>query len=205
MPRVALILEGHGDVMAGSSLIAKSAATFGVNIFASEPPIRAGNALKLKRPGELERYLHLALSREDIDGVLVLVDLDDGCAAEFYSEFVRRAQPISRESGKKIDICFCVREYEAWFLASIDVLRAELQDYGISPNLVFANHETIRDAKGALSRACEKKGYKQMRDQLLFTKKLDVKKLAQRDRSYRKLLKSILDKSYQEIHDLTQA
>jgi hypothetical protein len=69
---------------------------------------------------------------------------------------------------------------------------------------VFENASAIRDAKGALDRACKRKGYKQMRDQLLFTKKIDVKKLAQRDRSYRKLLKSILDKSYDEIHDLCQ-
>jgi hypothetical protein len=95
MPKVALILEGHGDVMAGCSLIAKSAATFGVNIFASEPAIRAGNALKLRRPGELERYLRLAISREDIEQVLVLVDLDDGCAAQFHAEFSGRALPIS--------------------------------------------------------------------------------------------------------------
>jgi hypothetical protein len=128
MPKVALILEGHGDVMAGSSLIARSAATFGAHVFASEPPIRVGNALKLKRPGELERYLRLAISREDIEQVLVLVDLDDECAAEFYAEFNRRAHPISQESGKRIDICFCIREYEAWFLASIDVLRVEFRD-----------------------------------------------------------------------------
>jgi len=204
MPKVALILEGHGDVMAGCSLIARSAATFGEHLFASEPAIRAGNALKLRRPGELERYLRLAISREDIDQVLVLVDLDDGCAAEFCAEFKKRADPISQESGKKIDICFCVREYEVWFLTIIDILRVELPDYGIPAGLAFENPDTIRAAKGTLDRACAKKGYKQMRDQLLFTKKIDVKQLAKRDRSYRKLLKSLLNKSYDEIRALCE-
>lgn len=202
MRKIALILEGQGDVAAGPALISRSAASFGEHVFAADPPIRAGNALKLRRPGELERYLRLAASRDEVEQVIVLVDLDDGCAAEFAKEFSERALPIAQEVGKAIDICFCVREYEVWFLASLDALRAALPDYGIEIEAHFEAPETIRAAKGALNRVCRIKGYKQMRDQLLFTRKLNIRTLAARDRSFRKLLKSLLKKDYDEIRTL---
>lgn len=187
---------------AGCSLVAKAAASFGKQVYASEPPIRAGNAIKLKRVGELERHLRLAASREDIDHILVLVDLDDGCPAEFAKEFNDRATPISQETGKKIHICFCVREYEAWFLASIDVIREQHPEYGIPGDLAFPDAETIRAAKGALERACKNRGYKQMRDQHAFTKKLDIRKLSARSRSFRKFVKSVLDIDYDQLHEM---
>lgn len=202
MRRIALILEGHGDVAAGCSLVAKAAASFGKQVYASEPPIRAGNAVKLKRAGELERHLRLAASREDVDQILLLVDLDDGCPAELANEFNARAAPVSQETGKKIHICFCVREYEAWFLASIDVIRAQHPEYGIPEDIAFPNAETIRAAKGALERACRNRGYKQMRDQHSFTKKLDVRELVVRSRSFRKFVKSVLDSDYEQLSAL---
>jgi Domain of unknown function (DUF4276) len=202
--KIALILEGYGDVAAGCSLVAKTAATFGKRVYASDPPIRAGNAIKLKRTGELERYLRLAASREDVDQILLLVDLDDGCAAQFAADFNTRATAISQEIRKKIHICFCLREYESWFLASIDVIREQLPDYGIAEDVKFDEPETIRAAKGALDRACKNKGYKQMRDQHFFTKTLDIKKLATRSRSFRKFLKCVLDTSYDELSLLLQ-
>ena len=100
MRRVALIVEGKGDVKAFPSLVAKAAAAFEIQLFPSGPPIRASEAKKLKRPGELERYLWLAASRDEAEEILLIVDLDDGCAKDFAVEFNQRAANVSKVTGK---------------------------------------------------------------------------------------------------------
>jgi len=93
MPKWPLFWKATG--MYGRLLFdCKSAATFGVNILHQSPQF-AQECVETQAPGELERYLRLAISREDIEQVLVLVDLDDGCAAQFHAEFSGRALPIS--------------------------------------------------------------------------------------------------------------
>lgn len=203
MKKVAVIVEGQGDVTAISSLIAKTGKLFGETIIASDPPIRGGEARKLRRQGELERMLRMATSRPDAEEVLVLVDLDDDCPAQFHAEFTARAQAIAEQCGKPIRFCFCVREYEAWFLADLDTLRAALPDYGWTDD-TFPAPEDIRGAKEALRRACHK-GYKQSRDQLAFTKKIDIYRLALASRSFRKFVKSITNKSYEEIIEVSSS
>jgi Domain of unknown function (DUF4276) len=191
MRRVAIVVEGKGDVEAASSLLCKSAAVFGLRVIVDDPPIRAGEVRKLQRPGELERFLELASLRQDANGVLLLLDLDDGCAAALSVEFRARAKPISEAFGKPIGICFCVREFEAWFLSNIGHLRQVLPDYGISAEAIFPNASEIRGAKEALHGACSTRKYKPMRDQTIFAKKIDVPSLASQNRSFRKFLKEV--------------
>ncbi|WP_267361421.1 MULTISPECIES: DUF4276 family protein [unclassified Methylobacterium] len=199
MKKIALIVEGKGDVKSIPSLIAKSAAAFGLQLVASDPPIRAGEAKKLRRTGELERYLRLAATRDEAEEIILVVDLDDGCAKEFADEFNGRAKPIADETGKSIHICFCIREYEAWLLGELASIAQALPEYGIAPGSVIENHSSIRGAKERLSKACTSKKYRQIRDQLLFTQKINVHKLGLVDRSFRKLLKSITSLSYSDI------
>jgi len=88
-----------------------------------------------------ERYVNYLRKRNDIDALLVLLDLDDGCAAQVaqqVTEGLRKLNP-----PKPIAVVFAVREYEAWFLAAANSLWGRpYQD----------NPESIRDAKGELRR-----------------------------------------------------
>jgi hypothetical protein len=89
--RLKLIVEGRGDVSATTSLICKCADAFGSNVIVVDPPIRAGEAKKLRRTGELERYVTLAASHDDVEEIFILLDLDDGCVMEYEKEFKHRA------------------------------------------------------------------------------------------------------------------
>lgn len=198
MKRVAVIVEGHGDVQSAPALIARSASAFGFTLIPGDP-IRAGEAPKLRRKGELERFLKLAASRSEVDEVFVVLDLDDGCAKEYYNEFVKRCSSISADIGKTVHFCFCVREFEAWFLSDLETIRLALPEYGIPEGIAIENAEAIRGAKQVLKRYCRGRGYKETRDQLVFTKKIDVKKLAGRSRSFRKLLKAVTGLDYGEL------
>jgi hypothetical protein len=135
----------------------------------------------------------------DVDEIFVLLDLDDGCAVRFEREFRQRAEPIAIRCGKILRICFCVREFEAWFLANISDIRTALPEYNIDAAADFARAHDIRGAKEQLSRVCKTKGYKPTRDQNLFSKKINIQNLARVDRSFRKFLKEAVGESYEGL------
>lgn len=196
--KIKTIVEGIGDVSATTSIICKCAAAYGAQVAIADPPIKSGGAVRLSRPGELERHVELAMSY-DVDEVIIILDLDDHCAKRFAEEFHARAQPIAQRSGKQLRICFCVREFECWFLANIEDIRPALPDHGIDPSATFPNAHRIRGAKERLSKACSGKKYKPARDQNLFVKQINVQNLARVDRSFRKLLKEATGLTYEEL------
>lgn len=198
MKRVALIVEGHGDVQSAPALVARAASTFGLTLIPADP-IRAGEAPKLRRHGELERFLRLAASRPEIDEIFVVLDMDDGCAKEYHDDFVARTSSIAAVLAKPVHFCFCVREYEGWFLSDIETLRLALPEYGISAGVTIENAESIRGAKQLLNKHCRGRVYKETRDQVIFTRNLDIKRLARRSRSFRKLLKAVTGMDYGDL------
>jgi hypothetical protein len=197
--RLKLIVEGRGDVSATTSLICKCADAFGSNVIVVDPPIRAGEAKKLRRTGELERYVTLAASHDDVEEIFILLDLDDGCVMEYEKEFKHRAAPIAIRKNLKLRIVFCVREFEAWFLANVNDLRAALPEYGIEPTADFPNAHEIRGAKESLRSVCKGRRYKPIPDQNVFVKRLNVKNLAHTSRSFRKFIKEAADVSYEDV------
>jgi hypothetical protein len=165
----------------------------------ANPPIRSGGAVRLSRKGELERHVELAMSHDDVDEVIIILDLDDHCAKQFSEDFHVRAQPIAKRCGKKLRICFCVRGFECWFLADIADIREALPDYQIHPEATFPNAHKIRSAKEHLGKVCAGKKYKPARDQNIFVKQINVVNLASLDRSFKKLLKESTGLTYEEL------
>lgn len=102
--RISLIVEGKGDVSAFISLVAKVAAKFGIEFVVVGNPIRAGEARKLRRPGELERFVLLAAGH-DVDEIFILLDLDDGCAKHWQAEFRQRAEAALAGTAKQVRLC----------------------------------------------------------------------------------------------------
>lgn len=199
MTRVALIVEGHGDVSAVPELFARTAALFGHAAFALKNPIRAGEAKKLARTGELERYVEMAASREDADEVLIVLDLDDDCAATWGASFEQRASVVAARRGKVARVCFCLREFEGFFLADFGNLSAATPEYGWTKSDAFSNPHGLRDAKGTLARTMASGVYKETRDQVALTKKLNTRALFVASRCYRKFVKSALGLDYAEL------
>ena len=111
----------------------------------------------------------------------------------------RRGDPIAERFGKKLRICFCLREYEAWFLANLADLRNALPEYNIDPDAAFPNAREVRGAKEALKKACRAKGYRPARDQNLFSKRINVQNLMRDCRSFRKFVKEASGKSYDDL------
>jgi hypothetical protein len=153
-------------------------------------PIRAGEWKSLRATGEFERYLELA-HRRGWEKILIVLDLEDDCCAHEAAK--ARERIVAWANGRSIDvsIVFIVKEFESMFLACCD----QLTDGSQAPH---QNPEGVRDAKGAF-RSVIGRRYKETQDQEQFSKQMDLRLLARRSRSYRKLLKELSGRSYEEI------
>lgn len=200
MSSVALILEGHGDIESFPTLISKTGMLFNQQIFAPKP-IKAGGYGRLMMPGQLERYIEMAATREDIDFVMVAVDIDDGCPVTAQEALRQRAEKSGLQHGVAVKVCLCVREYEGWFLHCIDVLKSDAANYEWLEIELDRNPDEIRGAKEALNKMM-KKSYKESTDQLALTKKLDLSRLYARSRSYRKFCREITGMEYIEMNSI---
>jgi len=129
-------------------------------------------ANKLIQEGEHERAVELGARKTGSDGaIIILIDCDDGCPATIGPTLLSRAR--TARPDRRISVILAKREYEAWFLASIESLRGKR---GIATDSTAPqNPERIRDAKGWLSDCMGANGpYTPTTDQSAFTQLFDL-------------------------------
>jgi hypothetical protein len=181
-----LLVEGDGDKDAVPFLLRRMFPEMGKPECTPAPrPIMCGEVKKLKRPGELEKFVEYACRRSDGDSVILTVDCDDDCPKHLVKEFSRRADPIAMATRKKVGIAFMYREFETLFLFSLPELAAahptfEWQIEGIDP---YRDWTLVRGAKGALNGLMRSYYYKETRDQVRFVSNLDLQQLRAKCRS----------------------
>ncbi len=146
MLQIASIVEGHGEVKAMPILLRRVAENVSPHsLMRVHRPIRVKRQ-RIVKPGELERYVELAARQAGPNGaILILLDADNDCPAEFGIELLRRAR-LAR-ADRPIRAVLAKTEYEAWFLAATTSI-AEKHGVEAKPP---PNPESIRDAKGWLS------------------------------------------------------
>jgi hypothetical protein len=183
--RPILILEGDGDRSAVPYLIREFSES---KILPVSNPIIKQNVPRLSRTAELEKFLCYAMEREDADSVLILLDVDDDCAKVIVENWMPRIHALN--PTKKIGVGLFVREFEAYFLACLDLIANKYVNYGwsIEDWNEAADHELIRGAKERLSRHMRSgKSYKETLDQPKFVSAVDFARLRERCRSFRHL------------------
>jgi hypothetical protein len=111
----------------------------------------------------------------DCAAILVLVDMDDDCPQEKGPELAGRIQAMGNLPFSVVVVC-AKREYEGWFLASLETIHVGYVYQG--------DPEDRRDAKGWLTREF---GYRQVRDQSVYTQELDIALARRKSRSFRRL------------------
>jgi hypothetical protein len=148
--QIASIVEGDGEVQALPVLLRRLAAMIDPAVAVeAHPPIRLPRT-KVHVLDAYERCIELASRRVagNAGGVLVLLDVDDGCAATLGAELCRRAE--AQRPDVHVAVVLAVRELEAWFLAgatSIAGRRGLPEDLGVPEE-----PEAIRGAKEWLQR-----------------------------------------------------
>lgn len=183
------IVEGHGEVPAVPVLLRRLRNESQNYTFDVNRPIRRKRGSLVKEQ-ELRRAIQLAKLQQDCRAILVLLDSDDDCPKNLGPLLQAWAQD---EAG---DIpCAVVlpnREYEAWFLSSIESLRGVR---GIeSAATSHPDPEQPRDAAGELERRMLKgRSYSKTADQAALSEKFDMSMAYRRCRSFRKLTKAFGD------------
>ena len=195
MPKIVPIVEGEGDIRAVPVLLRRvlheslQQYAWGVT-----SPKKAHGLPTLHR--RLENYLRYAAIEKDAQAILILLDLDDGCPAVEAQQLADDIRALS--SKLPVAIVLAHREYEAWFLASVDtIVQQGGQKYRFSSAFLQnptppSDVESIRDAKGWISRQMiPGHRYKETLHQPSMTTLIDFDLAIQRSRSFRRLLHAV--------------
>lgn len=180
------IVEGHGEVSAVPVLLrrlrdAAHAYTFRVN-----HPIRRKRS-ELVEELKLRTSVQLARATPECAGILIMLDADDDLACLIGPQLLNWARAEAR--GIPCEIVVANREYEAWFLGSLESLRGSC---GIAPSAISSPHpENIRDAKGAVqAHMTPGVPYSPTAHQASLTAKIDFRKVYQACPSFQKLVRA---------------
>jgi hypothetical protein len=117
------IVEGQGEVAAVPLLLRRlrdEARAFGLEV--ARPHRR--RRTELVKKDSLQTAVRLAALSQDCAGILVLFDADDDCPRDLAPTLDRWAREAAR--GTPCAVVLANREYEAWFLASIETLRGNI-------------------------------------------------------------------------------
>lgn len=184
--RPVLLVEGDGDVKAVPFLVRKLAEASGFyDLIPCPNPIKCGEIPKLRKDGQLERFVEYACNRSDGDSVILVVDCDDDCPVTTSAEFAARVRLIAQRTTKKVGLAFIQKEFETLFLYSLSDLSATYPDHGWRLTEEDADRDwtALRGAKGELNRRMKNYSYKETRDQVKFVSAVDINRLVSTCRS----------------------
>lgn len=181
-PCIATIVEGHGEVGAVPPLLRSIAGKICGRWDIDVPqPFRLDSG-KMSKPDELEKAVRFQAARVGRGGIIVLRDGDDAdCPVELATEIA----PDPSIVPVPVHVVIAHREFEAWFLAGLESLRAHraIRDDAVAP----AKPERRRDAKALLEQSMTE-AYRETRHQPAFAALLDPAAAFIASRSFRRLV-----------------
>lgn len=178
MKRIAMFVEGHGEVEAAAKLVSRIAHALELDILVTKT-LRRPNIHRADGITTSVRYGETL----GVDGLLLLRDEDDACP----KETAPRAAEMVRANAPKLPVAVVLmhREYEVVFLPCIRSLAGKPIDGrpGLLPGTQWIGPwESRRDVKGWLTEHMPpRRSYKPTLDQLPLTQMLDVKELLSAD------------------------
>jgi len=178
---IQLIVEGHGDVSAVPVLVRRlrdKAGAFEIDV---GRPIRR-RRWEFAKEDTLRGAVRIALRRSECSAILVVFDSDEDCPKELAPNVESWAKA---EAGMiPCAVVMAHREYEAWFLASIESLKGKR---GIREDAEsHPDPEQPRGAKEHLEkRMVTGRSYSETADQAPLTELFDMSAAYARCRSFR--------------------
>jgi hypothetical protein len=180
------IVEGQGEESAVPVLLRRlrdEAGLWGLEIGKAHRRRRS----QFVKKDALQAAVRRAASESSCTGVLVLFDADDDCPKALAPQL--EAWTRQAAAPKAGAVVIANREFEAWFLASVEELRGVR---GIAKT--SSSHpapESPRDAKGELGKLLVPTAhYLPAADQAALTQKMDLRRVYRTCRSFRRLTKA---------------
>lgn len=196
------IVEGPGDVGAVPVLLRRL--QFEYNL--GGHTVQIARPIKWKRScfnSELQvrRAVQLARAEPDCVGILILFDSDDHCPRSQAGQVAQWSRLEAREIP--CEVVMAHREYEAWFLATVESLRGR---NGIREDAVSEKApERVRGAKERLeTKMVANMSYSETTDQVTLTGHADFRATYASCRSFQRLVKafrSLLTATGAQVND----
>lgn len=185
--RLYSIVEGHAEIEALPILLRRMLAEMQRYDVLVQHPMRVPRG-SIVNSGGLERAVDLVGRRAaPEDGILILIDADDDCAAQLGPALLARAQNARTDRHSRVT-CAC-REFENWFAAAA----SSLADGGhLRPDLeIVADPEAIRDPKAWITKhRAGKRPYSPVLDQPVLVSAMSLSQ-AQSASSFQKLWRDV--------------
>jgi hypothetical protein len=183
------IVEGPGDVEAAPLLLRKILSEYlHCDDIGVLKPKKAGGRGGLDKAGGIEKFIQYASITPDCAGILVLVDADDDCAVDWAKRACDRCK--DSEMTVPVAVVCVVREYEAWFLASIDSIKGSSR---LNQDIEFdGDPEDFGAVEEWFTQQMPSgRAYKETIDQASFTSLIDVPLAINNSRSFKRLCHAV--------------
>ncbi len=181
------IVEGHAEIVAVPILFRRLLGEVGRHEVKVAKPIKR-NRTQFARRGDVQNVVELALTRPECRAIVFIFDADDDCPMLLAHDV--KIWAVEAAAGRAhCEVVIVNREYEAWFLGSIEALRGHR---GVKPDASYdGDCEGCRGAKEAFARLCEiSLGYQATTDQPALTELIDFDILFRRARSFRHMIRA---------------
>ena len=184
---VQILVEGDGDERAVPELLRRFQLECGDFSLVFDHPIRR-NRSDLVNEQSLRGAVRLALRQErGCDGILIVFDGDKDCPASLAPRI--RGWVQTEAPGIPSEIVIAHREFEAWFLGSLESLRGRrsIRQEAVAP----VEPESIRGAKERLKRSMiPGSKYVERTDQPALTALFDLAAAHRSCRSFRRMVRA---------------
>ena len=187
MTTIVPVVEGDGDVAALPILLSRILLE---RYSRPDVVVAHGKTMVVKANGRpklenrFEDFLQHAQNKPECDAILVLLDTDVDCPVELARSLLQRCKQLGLTIP--VEIVCAHREYESWFLASLDTIRGRR---GISDTATLSqNAEDIPDPKHWLTDHMPYgQAYKETTHQAALTQHIDIGMAHTNSRSFRRL------------------
>jgi hypothetical protein len=198
MTTIIPVVEGPGDVAAlpellGRILLERFNRTDVIVAQGKSRVVTANGRQKLE--SKLENFLQHAQNKPECDAILVLLDADDDCPVNLAQGILKRCEQLGLTSP--VEIVCAHREYESWFLASLDTIKGQR---GVPDTAALSQDaEDVQNPKQWITdKMPPGQAYKETTHQASLTQHIDLGMAHNNSRSFRRLchaLELLLDRT----------
>ena len=182
------VVEGHGEVEAVPVLLRRLRDEAGAWTVEIERPIRRPRSQLTSELG-IGRAVEIARRQPACEAILIVFDGDQDCPAELGPKVQGWATAAAR--GLPCEVALPHREYEAWFLATIESLRTHPRSLIKTDAASHPDPEKPLDAKGQMrERMTRGIAYSPTAHQARLSGRFSLELAYRRSRSFRKLATS---------------
>ena len=181
MPRyIVPVVEGIGERSAVPELLRRLLyERMGLYDYVVGKTVSAKGSGNLTR--RIESFIEYALESNP-DAILVIRDSDDECPRDLAKGLADRC--IALDTRTPVAVVCAVREYESWFLSSLESIIEGARSFPGDP-------EAVADAKGRLKDFLPGRHYSETAEQTSLTTRIDLDLASANSRSFRRLCHAV--------------